>query len=105
MLKAADPVHLRFSPLAQNDLRELWLKVASENESAADRAIDRIEKSCEHLLEFPHSGRACPDIRAGARMLVVRPWLLPYLIEGQTIHVLRVVDGRRDRRSWERTLG
>ncbi|WP_244978691.1 type II toxin-antitoxin system RelE/ParE family toxin [Bradyrhizobium pachyrhizi] len=70
---------VRLSRLAQSDLAEIWLLIASDKGPAtADHWIDRIEARCGQLAQFPESGPARPDIADGARMLVISRWLVLY---------------------------
>jgi plasmid stabilization system protein ParE len=46
------------SPLAAEDLEEIWSFVAERDVEAADRLIDKITSRFDHLLAYP--GRAAP---------------------------------------------
>ena len=96
---------LRWSLKARQDLLEIYVAIGRENTVAAERFYDRLKERAEHLNDQPKIGPRRDDIRAGIRMLVVRPYLIFYRIapdsDGQsvkTIRILRVVDGRRELR-------
>lgn len=46
------------SPLAEEDLEEIWSFVAERDVEAADRLIDSITGRFDHLLAYPEAGRA-----------------------------------------------
>lgn len=88
---------VRLSHLAQRDLLEIWLRIATDNGTAtADRWIDRIEARCRQLAEFPEQGPARPDIADDARALVIARWLALYQITKNGVRMIRVVDAARD---------
>jgi len=74
----------------------LWVHIALENPSAADRALDRIEERCNVLRDYPLSGPARPDIASDARILIIDRWIALYrLIEGG-VQIVRLADGAQD---------
>lgn len=82
---------------AQTDLLEAWLFIAEDNQQAADRMLDAIEKEANTLLLQPLMGRARPELGDG-----VRSWpsstryILFYLADDDGITVLRVLHHARD---------
>lgn len=82
---------------AQTDLLEAWLFFAEDNQQAADRMLDAIEKEANTLLLQPLMGRARPELADG-----VRSWpsstryILFYLADDDGITVLRVLHHARD---------
>ena len=87
---------VHYSRQARADLIEIWLHIAGESQSVADRCLETIEASCDRLAMFPELGPARPDIASDARMLVVERWLALYRIEQDKVQIVRVVDGARD---------
>ena len=55
---------------AREDLIEIWLRVAADDLTAADRVLDRLERAAINLSENPRMGPARDDIRPGLRYLV-----------------------------------
>ena len=86
---------ISFSELAESDIDDIWIGIALENEDAADRLIDGIDKVLGKLLAFPSMGRAADHLRAGARAFVYRDYLIVYRPTVDGIAVLRVVHGAR----------
>jgi toxin ParE1/3/4 len=82
-------------PRAEADLLEIWLYVAQDSVSAADRLLDRIEAQCRLLADNPRLGRARPEIAPDARAWVVGRYLVLYREQNDGIEVVRVVHGAR----------
>jgi toxin ParE1/3/4 len=52
---------------AEADLLEIWRYIAQDNPGAADRVLDRIERTVELLARHPLKGPARPDLRKDLR--------------------------------------
>ena len=81
---------------ALSDLRALRADVAKDGERAADAMIARIVNRAERQLSrLPDS--ASPGRIAKAPELAISgtPYVLPYRIVGDTIHILRVFHSAR----------
>ncbi len=82
---------------AQTDLMEAWLYVAEDNQQAADRILDTIEKEANTLLLQPLMGRARPELADHARSWPTStPYILFYVVDDQGITLLRVLHHARD---------
>ncbi len=55
----------RLAPSAELDLAEIWLHIARDNPSAADRLVDALHHRFQILALQPELGQARPDIAAG----------------------------------------
>ncbi len=84
------------SSLAESDLIEIWEHIASEDPSAADRLLDRIDDVCTMLANQPYVGPSREDIAAGLRFHPVGNYLVFYTIRDDGIAVARVIHGARD---------
>lgn len=92
---------VRYTPAAMQDLLELkgYISQVLQNPKAAARIIRRILDACGQLKAFPQS---CASLDAktgtdtGLRYLVCEKHIAFYRIEGETISVVRILDGRRD---------
>jgi toxin ParE1/3/4 len=80
-----------FTPQAHGDLDDIWLHVAVDNPSAADRIVAR----CQRLADYPQLGPARPEIGLDARTLVDGDHLVLYRVDGVDAVVVRVVHGAR----------
>jgi toxin ParE1/3/4 len=77
------------------DLDDIWLHVALDNPSAADRLIDRIVARCHGLADHPQLGQVWPEIAPNAQALIVGDYLALYRIDGSSAEIVRVVHGAR----------
>lgn len=89
---------VRISETAEADELEIWTTIALDNLAAADRITDRLYAARAHLAQFPEIGQRRDDLRPGVRHWVIAPYVMLYRIEGDTVEILRVVDGRRELR-------
>jgi toxin ParE1/3/4 len=91
---------------ALSDLRALRADVAAEGERAADAMVARIVDRAERQLSrLPESGRPLPSLprvrgkegKGQTRELVISgtPYVLPYRVIGDTVHILRVFHSAR----------
>jgi plasmid stabilization system protein ParE len=91
---------VRWAEIAVRDLEEIVSYVALDSEIDATRVLKRIDTRAAALESSPARGRVVPELAHFGmrtwRELVVRPYRLVYRIEGDTVTVLAVFDGRRD---------
>ncbi len=66
------------SPLAEEDLEEIWSFVAERDVEAADRLIDEITGRFDHLLAYPEAGRARHELLVNLRSLPVKRYVIFY---------------------------
>jgi toxin ParE1/3/4 len=97
---------LTWTQQARRDLLDIYELIGTEQPQAADRCLDRIEALARHLAEHPRMGPVRPDIAPELRMLVEKPYLILYRLEGDAgegsvdlVQIVRVIDGRRDLQS------
>jgi toxin ParE1/3/4 len=83
---------------AETDLREIWRYIASDNPTAADRVLLRIDAKLQILRQFPKIGALRNDIRRDMRMLVEGNYLLLYEYDSRKdeVDLIAVIDGRRE---------
>jgi toxin ParE1/3/4 len=87
---------VRNTVLAENDLTDIWVHIASDNPVAADALLDRIGEQCAMLAANPKAGRARPELFAELRSFPVGSYLILYRPEPGGIEVVRVLHGSRD---------
>jgi toxin ParE1/3/4 len=85
-------------PKAEEDLLEIWLYVARDSVSAADRLIESIADKVELLPEHPEMGPRRPDLGKGVRMVPVGSYLVLYKLGDRRVEIVRIVHGARDLR-------
>jgi toxin ParE1/3/4 len=91
----------RYTAAAHAEIDEIYLYIAKDNRSAADRVINQIEHTIELIEKSPRIGRL--KYRQSVYMVPVRrypQYLLFYTIEGDEIVILNVRHGARQR-PWE----
>lgn len=72
-----------------------------EREAGAETAVaysERFTETLERLIQFPRSGAPRPALGDNARVSILLPYLLiyDYLDDDDTLHLLRVLHGKRD---------
>ena len=90
-------MRLRFTAVAQADIRSIYERIVAEHPAAAQRVEDLIRAKCERLAVFPRIGARtdCEDVR---RLPLVRwPYAIFYRIveAADAVDILRVVPGAR----------
>lgn len=88
---------VRFTDSAKNDLLELWLHIAEENQPAADAALDSIKETVWLLAAQPEMGRDRPELADELRSFPTStPYIVFYVPEGDGVMVIRVLHHARD---------
>jgi len=88
-----------FHPEAEADLGAIWEFIAEDNDQAANRMIDEIEKTIEGLVRFPHQGHRRPDLTSlSLRFAIARNYLIAYAPEKKPLWIVAVFHGRRSPR-------
>jgi toxin ParE1/3/4 len=81
--------------IAEEDLIEIWIYIATENPEAADNLLDRIDAKCQMLAENPKLGQARPDISPELRYFPVGRYLILYREIQDGIELVRIIHGAR----------
>mgnify|MGYP001604054192 CR=1 FL=1 len=89
------------TPQANDDLIEIWDRIAKDNLSAADRLLRRIDETCKLLSRQPEMGQSQEQYRAGLRSFTVGNYIIFYHPIRDGIEVYRILHGARQ---WERLL-
>lgn len=86
-----------FAQSAQTDLLEIWLFVAEDSMTLADRLLDRIESEANTLALQPAMGRPRPELGEALRSWPVsKSYALYYQPHDHGITVIRVLHQARD---------
>ena len=69
--------------------------VSEENQSAAEKQLNIIERAVEQLANFPEMGR--PGRVYGTRELVIQstPYIAAYRLKGSIVEILALLHGAR----------
>lgn len=84
------------SPLAEEDLSDIWQYIAEDNECAADGTIRKIFEALELLTKAPLMGRAREELLPNIRSFGMSPYVIFYCPSPAAIEVIRVLHGARD---------
>lgn len=84
------------SPRARLDLIEIWISIADDNQTAADRMLDRFEAALRTLRDNPLAGRARPELGPNLRSFPVGNYVLYYQPIADGIDLVRVRSGYLD---------
>lgn len=92
---------LRYTPEAIHDLQALrdYIGKTLRNPKAAARITQRILNDCGQLKHHPMLGislEAKTGIPSDLRCLICEKWLAFYRVEGDSVSVARILDGRQD---------
>jgi plasmid stabilization system protein ParE len=89
-----------WTQVAAGDLLRLISWVAEESPQHAAALLGRIRQRARTLTTAPGRGRAVPELSffgiTVLRELVLRPYRIVYRVDGRTVLVLGVFDGRRE---------
>lgn len=81
---------------AEADLVDIAVYVGADSRAAAKRLVRGIQTACERLRAFPHSGAERPDLAAGVRILIKRPYRIIYQTAGGSTRILRILHSARE---------
>ena len=81
---------------ARSDIFEIHAYLSERSPLAADRALIRFSERFNELCDFPFLGPDRSELRASLRGLVIDGYIAFYIVEGDRIVIVRVLDGRRD---------
>jgi toxin ParE1/3/4 len=87
---------VQYTSLAQQDLFENAEFVSRDSQEAAERLIERIEKTCGLLAANPVMGEAYQARFGSCRLFSSGPYAIFFRYVEDGIQVLRIVRGERD---------
>ena len=86
----------RLSEQSRSDPDDIWLYIASDNVSAADRFIDELVGKFQTLATQPGIGRTREEFGESLRSFPVGNYVIFYRAMQDGIEVMRVLSGFRD---------
>jgi len=81
---------------AHTDLEDIWLHIASDNLTAADRFVDELFDKFKLLASEPGMGRRREDLANALRSFPVGNYIIFYITIAVGIEIARVLSGFRD---------
>lgn len=86
----------RISKQAEQDLEDIWLYVAQNDEVAADLLIAKVLNQFPMLAKFPDIGKKRSELMKGLRSFPVKPYIIFYTRTSDRIEIVRVLHQARD---------
>lgn len=84
------------TPIAKQDLTEIYEYVASNNLEAAGKLIDRFTVQFEKLSKMPLTGKSRPELIPDCRSVPVGRYIVFYRATSKDVQILRVLHGARN---------
>jgi len=85
---------------AERDLEAIIEYIARESKDTARRILKKLRDAAGTLSSRPHRGRVVPELSeqgiTSYHELIVPPWRILYRIRERYVHVLAVLDSRRN---------
>ena len=87
---------VKTAPLAEADLDDIWLAIATDSVVRADKFVDALAERFVLLASSPRAGRARPEMAEGVRSFVFRKYVIFYSLLDDSVIIERVLHGARD---------
>jgi toxin ParE1/3/4 len=87
---------IRLSQQAEQDLEDIWVYLARQNELIADKQIAQILNRFPMLSQFPDMGKQRNNLLPGLRSFPVQPYIVFYTKIADGIEIIRVLHQSRD---------
>jgi toxin ParE1/3/4 len=84
------------SERANEDLLSIYSYLWQRNPTAADAILQRIDEKFQQLSELPFIGRERSSLAPGLRSVVAGMHLIFYVVDPDSVTIVRVIDGRMD---------
>ena len=86
----------KISQLAEQDLENIWVYLAQNNQIAADKQIANILNRLPMLAQFPDIGQVRDDLVEKLRSFPVKPYIVFYIQLDDGIEIVRILHHSRD---------
>ena len=93
-----DSLKIHYLATAEKDLVEIFQYILKDNPTAAESLLEEIDGSIFHLSRNPDLGVLPKDHRLrklGYRILIIRKYLVFYVVKKDAIQIRRVLHGAR----------
>lgn len=87
---------VKTTPLADQDLDEIWFTIATDSVERADKFVDALTKRFVTLSRSPRAGRVRSELLPSLRSFSFRSYVIFYSITGEGVLIERVLHGARD---------
>jgi toxin ParE1/3/4 len=79
----------------EHDLVTIWRYIATDNETAATRLLEKIDRRIESLAQHPYLGEHQPQFGENTRRIIEGNYLIFYDALPDAVQILRVFHGAR----------
>ncbi|MEO1427637.1 MAG: type II toxin-antitoxin system RelE/ParE family toxin [Cyanobacteria bacterium J06633_8] len=86
----------KLSHKAEQDLEDIWVYIAQQNQLAADKQIAQILNRLPMLAQFPDMGKTRDNLLQGLKSFPIKPYIIYYLKITDGVEVVRVLHQSRD---------
>ncbi|MCC5610644.1 type II toxin-antitoxin system RelE/ParE family toxin [Nostoc sp. CHAB 5834] len=81
------------SPKASEDLSEIIDYFVRINIDTGEHFVEKFDKKCKYLANFPNMGRSYENIKADLRGVPLDNYIILYRVVNSGIEIVRVVSG------------
>jgi toxin ParE1/3/4 len=89
-------MHVEFSRFVETDLEAVGDYIAQDSPSRALAFIREIRQRIQQVAQQPLLYQLRPEIGEGARLAIVRRYIILFRVIGETVRIERVLYGGRD---------
>ena len=86
----------KLSHKAEQDLEDIWVYIAQQNQLAADKQIAQILNRFPMLAQFPDMGKIRDDLLQGLKSFPIKPYIVYYSKITDGVEIVRVLHQLRD---------
>lgn len=94
--KLSNNVSLEFSPLAKDDLAEIWDYLSERNRDAADALVEKLFEVCVLVAENPKLGVPRHDVMVDIRLFPSGHYNIFYFSTPKGVEIYRILHSSRD---------
>jgi toxin ParE1/3/4 len=87
---------LKFTPVARDDLEQIWDYIAENNPQAATKMAQMLMQKCQLLAENPLLGRQRNEIAPNLRSFPTKSYTIFYRISVENLEIIRILNAARD---------
>jgi toxin ParE1/3/4 len=84
---------LRITLAASKDLQAISDYFLAQSIGAGDRFVQLFGQKCKYLARFPYIGKSYDHLRPNLRGLSVMGYIIFYLVNDDSIEIIRVISG------------
>lgn len=96
----AESHNVIWAKTANEDLIEIIQFIKYDSPKAAKNTLNKIKNQSFSLASLPQRGRIVPELKEQGifqyQELIIQPWRMIYRVSSDTVHVLSIIDARRN---------